>query len=476
MNASHINFIPQEPLSQDYPPKKPKRFIFLIILLSILLIGGCITKAIMGEYTPEDPNKYDPITLEPKSPDGLFKKISYFVFSKENELDGYNDDRINLLLLGMGGLGHDGPFLTDTNIIASIKPSTGQIAMISIPRDLGVEIPGHGWNKINSANSFGETEKSGYGAEFARQTIEDIFDLKINYYARVDFKAFEEIINEIGGVTINVEQSFADHMYPAENYEYQTVEFSKGIQTMDGDTALKFVRSRHGNNGEGSDFVRARRQQKVLSALKEKVLSFSTLLNPIKINNIKNSLEKHITTNMNFADIMSFFKLIKELDTENITNLVLDDSPDNYLKNGYTANGAFILEPKTGNFKEINNLIENIFEKEKITRDTTPEQTTPPIMQPTNIEIQNGTWSVGMAARMKKRLEDKNFTITTVGNATEKPQLNSGIFKISDKDTSSIAQALQQELHIPIKKSLPENIQPTSTSDILILLGDDLEE
>lgn len=474
MNAGNVNFVHNQGFRQDRPPNS-KRWLFLLIIVAVLFVGGCITRQIVGEYEPQNPDQYDPVTLEPKSPDGLLKKLGHFVFSKENNLDGYSKDRINLLLLGMGGIGHDGPFLTDTNIIASIKPSTGQIAMISIPRDLGVKIPGHDWHKINHANAYGEADKSGSGGELAKKVIERTFDINIHYYARVDFQAFEEIVDEVGGLTVNVDTGFEDPMYPADNYEYQTLEFSSGIQTMYGERALQFVRSRHGNNGEGSDFARARRQQKVLFALKEKILSFSTLLNPIKINGIKNSLERHITTDMDFADIMAFVKLIKELNTNSIITMVLDDSPNNFLENSYTNEGAFILSPKAGDFDDINTMIKNIFEEEQINNDT-PEQVQPKIdYSYANIEIQNGTWSVGMAARMRKRLEDKNFYIETIGNTEEKPIVASGIFKLTNKNVNDIVSALQSELHIPVKEYPPENVQATSTTDILILLGGDIE-
>jgi polyisoprenyl-teichoic acid--peptidoglycan teichoic acid transferase len=477
MNAENVNFLKTHKPLYETEPRKPRWFLFLLILLGVLIIGGCITRAIVGEYAPNDPDKYDPVTLEPKSPDGFLKKITYFVFNKENQLEGYKDDRINLLLLGMGGLGHDGPFLTDTIIIASIQPSTGKIAMISIPRDLGVKIPGHGWYKINHAGAFGEAEESDNGAKFAAEVIEKTFDIDIHYFSRVDFMAFEEIIDEVGGLKINIANSFVDHMYPADNYEYQTIEFFKGVQTMDGDTALKFVRSRHGNNGEGSDFARARRQQKIIFALKEKLLSFETLVNPIKINNIRKSLEKHITTNLDFSEIMSLVRLARELNTGEVVTVVLDDSPQNYLKNGYSSNGAFILEPKDGNFDKINDMIKNIFVNGETKRDDTPTQPEPKIdYSGINIEIQNGTWTAGMAARMKKRLEDKDFIINEISNTEEKPILYSGIYQISNKKASDVTQALQSELHVPIKESPPKNVQATSTTDILIILGNDIKE
>jgi len=430
----------------------------------------------MGEYAPQDPAAYDPSTLKPKRPEGLVKQLTHFVFQKEYELEGYTEDRINLLLLGMGGLGHDGPFLTDTIIIASVKPSTGQIAMISIPRDLGVKIPKHGWYKINHASAFGEAEKRGSGGDLAAKVVEDMFDIDIHYYTRVDFQAFSEIVDEVGGIKVSVDRSFEDHMYPAPDHEFQTIEFSAGQQVMNGDIALKYVRSRHGSNGEGSDFARARRQQKVLFALKEKLLSFSTLANPVKINKIRKSLDQHVATNFEFADIMSLFRLSRELTNKKIITVVLDDGVNGYLKSDYTEQGGFMLRPKTGDFKEITRMIGNIFENEQPVPNDTPEQVKPKLT-PATIEIQNGTWTAGMASRMRKRLQDKGFYITNVGNTEEKPVEQSGIYQLTGKDVFDVLQALQRELRVPIKQKVPEGINiVSSTVDILVLLGADINE
>jgi len=478
METRRINFLytnnPIE-IPPELPPQKSRKWpIFLIVIALLIIIGGVI-KLMAKENAPDDPLAYDPITLEPKKPEGFISKITQMVFSREYQLKGYSDDRINILLLGIGGIGHDGPFLTDTIMIASLKPSTGEIATISIPRDLGVEIPGQGLNKINYAGAYGEAKGSGTGGAFAVKIIEETFDLKIHYYARVDFKAFAEIIDELGGITINVEKSFTDEMYPTKNGGYETVSFKTGTQTMNGATALKFVRSRHGNNGEGSDFARARRQQKAIFALKEKALAFSTLVNPIKINNIRKTLSDNIATNLEFSDLMSFFKLMRELKVPNISTTVLDDSVNGNLQSATTEFGSFILMPKTGNFSEINNLIENIFEKTPAKVDDTPEQSAI-ALPPAKIEVQNGTWIAGLAARMGKRLEDKNFIITAVGNTEIKPMPTSGIYKINANAPFEVMQALQKELRIPIRQTLPSNVTATSTADILVLLGEDMRE
>ncbi len=470
----------------DHRPihRRRRRWPFFVLLGIPLLFLMLIVLA--RPNAPQNPEGYDPITLEPKEPEGIIKKIGYFVMKKEVQLRGMRDDRINVLLLGMGGLGHDGPYLTDTIIIASIQPSTGNVALISVPRDLGVKIPKVGMQKINHANHYGEMQKSDWGGAFATKIIEDTFDLDIPYYVRVDFQAFEDIINEVGGVTIDVDRSFTDTEYPAGVNKYQVVSFKKGIERMDGKRALTFARSRHGNNGEGSDFARSKRQQKILLALKEKMFSFETLTNPLRIKRVMDAVEKHMTTNMSFAEIMSFVRLIKNLNVAEINTLVLDNSTDGFLKSGVTSIGAYILTPKQGSFNHINSEIEHIFDSDYAY--TTPAELSAPeqvdvphvALDGILIEIQNGTWRAGLAARVKARVEDENLVVGKIGNSRidSKPILTSGIYTVSQKDGIDVALSeLQAQLHLPIKEIVSSGAATTSPqTDILVILGDDFEE
>lgn len=479
MEDKHINFLPideHEPIP-EIRPKKWRNFL-IFSFIGFVVVAIWTGRMIWGNPSPNDPQAYDPVTLEPKKPEGFFKRVSNFVFTSKYELNGYDDDRINLLLFGIGGAGHDGPYLTDTIILVSIKPSTGQIALISIPRDLSAKIPGYGQSKINLAASQG-LKKGESGPAFATEIISDMFDTEIHYYAQVDFEAFVEIVDYVGGVRVNVDRAFTDEMYPSYNNGYQTVSFANGIQTMNGETALSYVRSRHGNNGEGSDFARAKRQQKIIFALKEKILSASTLANPIRINKIIASLEKHIETDMQFADIMYFLKLARGLEIKQIITAVLDDSPNGFLKANFTESGAYVLEPKTGDWNVVIDYIKNIFEKGEIKIDDTPSQPNVPIEiseDDAKIEVQNGTWIPGLAARARKRLEDKGFIIASVGNSEVRPQPTGGIYNLTNKDLTGKLTDLQHELRLPIKKNLPVGVQASDTTDILVLLGEDTIE
>jgi LCP family protein required for cell wall assembly len=475
----HINFLHRK---LQNPEQKPRRNKWVFLSIAIIVLMLCIAGYVSANRDRNlNPLDYDPITLEPKKPEGLFKKLSYLVFKKDIDLEGQKDDRINILLLGIGGPGHDGPYLSDTIMIASIRPSHNDIALISIPRDLAVSIPGHGITKVNSANAYGEAQKENWGAAFATEVISDTFDIDIPYYLRLDFKAFEEIIDEVGGVRVDVERAFTDYMYPAPNDLYQTLVFTQGPQTMNGETALKFVRSRHGNNSEGSDFARAARQQKIILALKEKLLSFSTLSNPVKIKNVMDALERHMTTNMEFDEILSFIKIGRGLNTNQIRTLVIDSGPNGFLTNTTGYNNAWMLAPKTGNFDEINSAIKNIFENTNLNTpqtDTTPAQEKPSFDY-TTVEIQNGSWNAGLAARLKQRLTEDKFFVDEIGNVNPeiKPLDESGIYKVSSADSSEVTQALSDILRIPVRtEPLNPLITIASTTDILIVVGDDFVE
>ena len=194
-----------------------------------------------------------------------------------------NNNRTNILVMGVGGKGHEGSDLTDTMMIVSISLSKPEITIVSLPRDLWVpEIRA----KINSAYHYG-------GAALAKISTERVTGVPIQYTALLDFSSFKNIVDALGGIQVNVERSFTDKLYPIEGREndtcggsdptfacrYETVSFNQGPQYMDGETALKFVRSRHAEGDEGTDQAREARQQKVIDAIKNKILSPSTFLN-----------------------------------------------------------------------------------------------------------------------------------------------------------------------------------------------------
>lgn len=292
----------------------------------------------------------------------VLAQLGHIVANRDAQLNGESDDRINLLLLGIGGPGHEGPLLTDTIIVASLKPSSGQVALISIPRDLAVDIPRYGVRKLNNANAFGQDmQYPGGGELLTADIVARVTGLTIHYFGRIDFSGFTKIVDDLGSITLTVERSFVDREYPTEDFGYQTIAFTADSQTMDGATALKFVRSRHGNNGEGSDFARSRRQQLVLQALQDKIFSLGTIVNPVRIGNVLSSLGTHTRTNMEVWQLLRLAKLLRNVNAAAVTSHVIDSSPGGLLNVATGIDGAFLLVPKDPSFAAVQAFTANIF-------------------------------------------------------------------------------------------------------------------
>jgi len=458
--------------------------------------------------------------LEPKT-FGIFSSVRSLIFGDRAMIEGQHEDRINILLLGIGGAGHDGPYLSDTNIIVSIKPSTREVAMISVPRDLGVKIKNKGVNKINYADAIGEAENPGQGGEYARQVFEETFGISIPYYIRVDFKAFEEIVNLVNGLNVDVPNSFIDQAYPDNNYGYQTVQFTKGLEHMDGARALIYARSRHGTNGENSDFARSRRQQQIMSQLKNKLMSFETYSNPVKIKEILESLAKNISTNLNIAQIIYLGNLVKNTQQDDIKNLVLDSGVNGFTVPYINDNGAFMLAPRGGKLDYINYAIDRVFDNVSTTPNwtivvndesiykfstiknnssSTDQRHTIPVWPNVKMEILNGTWRAGLASRYQSKLEDNGFNIVSVGNADKKPIDNTSIYLVKGEVPSEVMIALNKDVTGKIYSTAPtwylakystatsvvpnnyegleeeEALTNVNLPDILIILGNDATE
>lgn len=419
--------------------------------------------------------------LQPKQ-FGFLQKIKTFFFGPDHVLKGTENDRINILLLGMGGIGHDGPYLSDTNIIASIKPSTNEVAMISIPRDLSVRIPNYGLRKINHVNAFAENEHPGQGGEYTKQFFSETFGIPIDYYVRVDFKAFQDIVDLVGGVTVDVPRDFTDYTFPGPNNSYRVVSFKAGKQTLNGEWALIYSRSRHGGNGEGSDFARARRQQQVISAFKEKLLSFGTYTNPVTVKKMIDAVAKNVQTNLEIKDIMTLASMAKNVDN-NFKTLVLDDRPGGFLVSAAQAS----LIPRTGNFTAINTAIATVFNPTSsipALATIQPLSENTPVFSGARIEVQNGTWHAGFATRIKKRLQDIGLSVETIGNSVKRPIDTTTIYVLKPLP-NDILSLLSKELRAVSTTTLPTwLVSPTSSegglpfnpdSEIVIILGNDLQ-
>lgn len=393
------------------------------------------------------------------SPSFVWTQLKNLGFSKDKLLQGETDNRVNILLLGMGGVGHDGAYLTDTIILASLRPSDGKVALLSIPRDLLVPIPGYGWRRVNNINSFAETEEKGSGGFKTTEALSQLLEIPIHYFARLDFKGFQKIIDEVDGLRINVDQEFTDNLYPTEDYKTQTISFNTGWQTMDGERALQFVRSRHGGNGEGSDFARSHRQQKVLMAFKNKLLSFETLIRPSRLRRISEDLKQHFSANLQSWEVMRLAKILRQTTKDKIALQVLEEGPDKPLE-ARMIEGAFILQPKNNDWQMIRGIVANLLEQQGAQAD----------FQDVAVEVQNGTFLPGLAGQTAQQLQKLGFNVVAYGNAPKRDYQKTVIYNLSDANHKDALRKLQEILKADISLSSPLWMQaetsPASSGEV----------
>jgi LCP family protein required for cell wall assembly len=318
----------------------------------------------------------------------------YELFVKKDiELTQEKKESLNVLLLGIGGGTHDGPELTDTIILANINPDKNEVNLFSIPRDLWVpELQ----DRINSAYARGQV-KNGQGKILAKAAVEKVTGQPIDYVFVIDFAGFVKGVDHLGGIEVDVKRGFDDYEYPVSGKEndlcdyteeeveqlvataeaelgvdvfpcrYKHISFQKGVQEMDGQTALEFVRSRHATGDEGSDFSRSMRQQEVIAALRKKVLSIGILLNPVKVIGLVNIIQDNINTDIKQEEYDDFIKLARKFENAQIKSHIINTSNEIREEYGLLLNPPtskeykyqWVLIPRKGNgdFSEVEEFI-----------------------------------------------------------------------------------------------------------------------
>lgn len=177
---------------------------------------------------------------------------------------------IDILVMGLDSRGNEGAIArTDSIIVVGVNPGALDVSLLSIPRDIFVNVPGYGLQRINTVNVLAEVDNPGSGPDLLAQTIESNFGIGIDRTIRLDFRAFTALVDAVGGITLDVPSVVVDNSYPTPDYGTISIRFETGVQTMDGDTALIYARTRH----QDDDYRRAERQQQVISALTQKMLN-----------------------------------------------------------------------------------------------------------------------------------------------------------------------------------------------------------
>jgi len=232
--------------------------------------------------------------------------------------------RITFLLLGVDQRPDDpSPLRTDTMIVVTIQPETNQVGMISLPRDLFVPIPGFDYSgKITTAFTVGELNKyPGGGAALATKTVSEFLGYPVDYTVMINFDGFVQAIDAIGGVDVVVAKTIHDEEYPTIDYGYQTFHIDAGPQHLDGETALKYARSRHGSGND--DFQRTNRQQQLLLAVKDKLIE-NKLLTPVRLLDLLRVVSNSVEHNIPATTLPSLLTLASRVQIDQIQQLVID--------------------------------------------------------------------------------------------------------------------------------------------------------
>lgn len=282
------------------------------------------------------------------------------------------DDSVNILVLGIAGGNHDGPNLSDSIMVLHYNFKTDHLDIIGIPRDI--------WSntlrdKINSAYAYGEAKQTGGGLKLAKAEVGAIVGMPVQYSMVIDFSKYKELIDYLGGINVVIENSFTDNQYPIDGKEndlcggdpdykcrYETITFQKGKTHIDGTTALKFVRSRHAEGDEGSDFARSRRQQLVITAIKDNVIKIVKSYNIDKIKGLYdkiNSLVIRDVTNQQLVIIARDVVFSKKYSQK---NFFLPE--DMFTVPDYSQyDGQYVLIPTNG-FDNLHKFVQCLIEKE----------------------------------------------------------------------------------------------------------------
>jgi len=335
--------VDQPPVSTKRPWKKIIKRTLLVLLLIGLIIGGFVGWKVYSNT-------------------GKIFGGNVLGLLTSSKLDGEDQGRVNILLIGNSSddPNHGGANLTDSIMIVSLNTTTNKAFLISVPRDLYVEIPENNYAKINEAYQDGEEDnfsETGYpdgGAGLLEKVIEDKTGLNINYYALINYGAFKDTVDALGGITVTINSSNSRGIYDPNisKADGGPLRLSNGTQELDGQTALNLARARGAAGGYGlaeGDFSRTANQRLMLVALKDKAASSSTLANPVKISGLLDALGKNVKTDMTTSEARRLYDLSKKIDSANIASASINGTEDDRLLTSYrTRTGQSALVPAAG--------------------------------------------------------------------------------------------------------------------------------
>ena len=386
---------------------------------------------------------------------------------------------VNILLLGIDQRpGEQGYYRTDTMILLHINPKTGDVGMISFPRDLWVKVPGYWETRINSAHVIGDAKNyPGGGPELAKKTVENLIGQPVDYYVRINFEGFRRLLEEIGCIDIDVPKLIDDPTFPDDHYGYDPLYLEPGHYCMDADLALKYARTRHVD----SDFGRMQRQQQVIMAIKDKLLNTGELPHLVaRAPALLNILSDSLQTDMPLSEMIALTNSARNLNLNDIRRLIIDV---NMVEPTITETGAAVLLPK---MDLIQAAVDDFFaaDSEKAPRPgggvppteapptLSPSQspTSTPIQQDVRIVILNGATTPGQEKTLADILIAHGYDVVGTGQAD---RMDYAQTQIITGDNTPVVGQLADLLGVS-----DQNIRPGASdqlqADIVVIIGSDL--
>lgn len=361
--------------------------------------------------------------------------------------------RITILVVGMDRRpGETEPGLTDSMMILSLDRTRHTALMLSIPRDLWIDIPGHGPGRINTVYMLGEKSQAD-GTALLKQTVNAILGVRVDHVVRLEFNAVVTLIDAIGGVDIDVPVAINDPFFPDSAYGYDPLYIPAGRQHMDGALALKYMRTRHGN----SDFDRAARQQQVLTAIRARIAQPDVWPDvlaqaPALIEQLKSA----VVADLNIVEMIELAQQAQQVPDGSLRMAVIDGR---YVVDYVTPEGAQVLLPLKD---RISALVNDMFETGLVP--ATPE------VEMARLSVLNGTTQTGLAARTAAWLRGQGFNVVNTGNAANFDYKQTLI--IDHAGRPATVRALAEWLKVK-----PGNLiyrpEPAAPAEVEIILGAD---
>jgi len=445
---------------QQRPTFRWGALVWFIVLLIAGIAGSYLgytrTRAAVANYVPS--RLFRPGVPTPKQTPSSPEQVIDIP-------DWQGKERINILVMGIDQReDEEGPWRTDTMILVSVDPVAQTAVMLSMPRDLWVTIPGFHEDRINNAHFYGDAfDYPGGGPALAKKTVQYFLGVPVHYYVRVNFTAFEELVDLIGGIDIDVPQEIDDPEYPSRvGYGFEPLHIPAGRQHMNGELALKYARFRHDDKG---DFGRAHRQQQVILAIRDKVLDtnkFPELLP--KAPQLVATLGEAVETDLTVDQALQLAKLATKLKEDGLHGSVIGETMVLF---STTPDGQQVLIPLR---EEIRKLRDQLFVSGAAVADTSlPERQIPRVI------VLNGTFQAGLASQTAQLLTDEGFRIVSYGNAE---RFDYERTLIIDSTGTPVALQLATVLGVPesaveVVESQAGSLGAQSEYDIQVVLGAD---